>query len=240
MKREFLQSTVPVTAVLFVVLSVCTLASVLVPASESKTTLTFRFIGNEAFEISDGSTTLLSDFPYEPGAFGYMEYKFDDVRPSGNVICLITHEHRDHFDASLFLSQDWSVFAAPGITKGLPEERVIAFQDTVRIGALEIQAIKTPHTQHHYSYIVTWHGVRMYFTGDTESPESLLAAEELDVAFVSPWLLETIADSKEAIDAARIIVYHHTASQTVKRHQDAIVPKQGDTFEFQAAAEPAN
>ncbi len=50
-------------------------------------TLEFHFIGNMAYEISDGETTLLSDFPYESGAFGYMTYKFED----GSDITRITH-----------------------------------------------------------------------------------------------------------------------------------------------------
>ena len=36
--------------------------------------LSARFIGNAAFEITDGEFTLLTDFPYQSGAFGYMTY----------------------------------------------------------------------------------------------------------------------------------------------------------------------
>jgi hypothetical protein len=32
--------------------------------------LEIRFIGNMAFSITDGKTTLLTDFPYRSGAFG--------------------------------------------------------------------------------------------------------------------------------------------------------------------------
>jgi hypothetical protein len=51
--------------------------------------LHFKFIGNQAFLITDGNTTLLTDFPYTSGAFGYMTYDFtaphvDDIFPNPN------------------------------------------------------------------------------------------------------------------------------------------------------------
>ena len=42
--------------------------------------LSFQFIGNMAFSISDGKTTLYSDFPYESSAFGYMKYDLKSVK----------------------------------------------------------------------------------------------------------------------------------------------------------------
>ncbi len=54
-----------------------------------------------------------------------------------------------------------------------------------------------------------------YFTGDTESPQALLAARHLDVAFVSPWL------------------YHHESGQRVPEcGQGCTVPRQGDVLRF--------
>ncbi len=63
--------------------------------------LSARFLGNAAFELSDGETTLLTDFPYRPGAFGYMQYDPSEIHARPRSICLITHAHADHFDASL-------------------------------------------------------------------------------------------------------------------------------------------
>ena len=34
-----------------------------------------------AFHITDGTTVLVSDFPYESGAFGYMKWKASAVPP---------------------------------------------------------------------------------------------------------------------------------------------------------------
>ena len=38
-----------------------------------------EFIGNAAFRITDGTTTLLTDFPYRSGASGYMSYEAADI-----------------------------------------------------------------------------------------------------------------------------------------------------------------
>lgn len=59
--------------------------------------LTIRFIGNAAFELTDGRSTPLVDFPYESGG-GYMSFDSAAVRPRGDVLALFTHRHRDHFD----------------------------------------------------------------------------------------------------------------------------------------------
>ena len=40
-----------------------------------------RFIGNSAFEVSDGTATILIDFPYQSGAFGYMTFLPAELRP---------------------------------------------------------------------------------------------------------------------------------------------------------------
>jgi hypothetical protein len=53
------------------------LAPAVLPAQAPS--LTATFIGNMAFAITDGATTLYTDFPYESGVFGYMAYDFDAV-----------------------------------------------------------------------------------------------------------------------------------------------------------------
>ena len=57
-----------------------------------------RFIGNMAFQLSDGRVTLRSDFPYESGYSGYMTWSDALVPPAtGETLCLITRSHRDNF-----------------------------------------------------------------------------------------------------------------------------------------------
>lgn len=194
--------------------------------------LEIEFIGNMAFRISDGETTLLSDFPYRSGAFGYMAYDIEAVGAIVNGLSLITHEHADHWDAGLFEQLDLRVVADPSITRDISPDRVVPWSDRVAHRGIEIAPLRTEHTAAHHSYLVTWHGLRLYFTGDTENTHELLAQRDLDVAFVSPWLIEALARTGERVDAELLVVYHHTADRYPPEIQRMLRPTQGQVFEI--------
>jgi L-ascorbate metabolism protein UlaG (beta-lactamase superfamily) len=176
--------------------------------------LRIQFIGNEAILITDGKTTLLSDYPYQSGYSIYMEYDPAKVRAEGDVLSLITHGHGDHFELELFKKTNWKIIAPDEVASKIDPSRVVGSGPTRTFKDLKIQAIETPHAQiGHYSYLVTWHGKRFYFTGDTESTDALIAAKQLDVAFVSPWLLDAVLNSSKKIDADTIVIYHHAANE---------------------------
>src|SRR5687768_1471826 len=192
-------------------LGILTLAAVLAPGTgvqpgcaieasdvlQPARALEARFIGNMAFAITDGRTTLMTDFPYQSGYSRYMTYDPKMVRSATPTLSLITHRHGDHWERSLFTATDWKVAGPADVTLGFPPSRVVPVAGGGSFGPIGIEAIETPHASlGHYSYIVSWHGRRMYFSGDTESPDSLLAAKNLDVAFVSPWLYDAIRDRK--------------------------------------------
>lgn len=210
-------------------------ASLATPAAPSR--LQAQFIGNMAFAITDGKTVLYSDFPYESGAFGYMSYDFAKVPKSPGGLCLFTHGHRDHFDAALLAKLDTKVIAPPKLAATLPPARVIPFAPNMTYRDIAVEAFRTPHgNEDHASYLVTWHGLRLYFTGDTESVDQLLAMKNLDYAFVSPWLIAKIAETKGRIDARTVVCYHHKTGDKVPAFQNRIVPKPGDTFTLEGAA----
>jgi L-ascorbate metabolism protein UlaG (beta-lactamase superfamily) len=193
--------------------------------------LTLTFIGNMAFAVTDGKTTLYTDFPYQSGAFGYMTYDASAVPAARDCVCLVTHGHLDHFDPNLFAKMGCALIAPPSLVKKIGTDRAVAFAPEMAYRVIEIEAFRTPHGEiEHYSYLVTWHGRRLYFTGDTESTDQLLAARDLDVAFVSPWLIEAVAKKNGRIDARRVVVYHHHADEKIAALQDRMVPKQGETF----------
>ncbi len=194
------------------------------------------FIGNMAFAITDGKTTIYTDFPYEPGAFGYMAYDFAAVHKAPGALCLVTHGHRDHFDALLFAKMDAMLIAPPSVEAGVAKARTIPFAPRMRYRDIEIEPLATPHGKiEHTSYLVTWHGLRLYFTGDTDSADRLLAMKNLDVAFVSPWLIEAVAARKGRIDARQVVCYHHQTGEKVPAFQNRIVPAQGETLTLSAA-----
>jgi L-ascorbate metabolism protein UlaG (beta-lactamase superfamily) len=159
----------------------CTIAAVLflslwgiasAPASTGE--LRFRFIGKEAFLITDGVTTLLTDYPYQSGAFGYMTYDSSSVGPVANGLCLITHGHADHFDAKLFAATNFAIIAPRSVLASLTTERKIPFRDAMSYRDIQVRAFRTPHGDiEHYSYLVLWHGLRLYFARDTDDTAEL-------------------------------------------------------------------
>ena len=172
--------------------------------------LEIQFIGNAALRLSDGTTTLVSDFPYQSGYAGYMTWSLDGIAPLDEATAFITHEHADHWQAELWERMGLRVVASPAITRRLDPQRVVAWSEAMNVGHATIRPVRTDHTAAHYSYRVSWAGLELYFTGDTESSVELLAQTGLDVAFVTPWLLQVVARQGGRIDADLIVVYHHT------------------------------
>ncbi len=187
----------------------------LATTSETDIALTIRFVGNAGVELSDGQTTLLVDLPYEPGYLGYMSYDLSDIMPRGRTVCLITHRHRDHFRPAWFHGKDWEIVGPKEVTDELPEERVIALEDTVTVGAFSIVPSRTPHGDtEHYSHLVVWNSseggtLRFFFVGDTEDPANLFSQKDLDIAFVTSWLGCAASREGGSIDAERVVLYHH-------------------------------
>ena len=209
------------------------LASLVFAVPEDAGQFEIRFLGNEAFEITDGTTTILSDFPYESGAFGYMTYNPELLKPRENAHCLITHQHKDHFDVSLQSKVGCKVFGPTGLLQKVPKEsRGTWEKERARIKDIDITAIPTPHGNvEHYSYRVDWKNKSFYFVGDTEDPAALLKQPKLDVLFITPWLLQKIPQQKWKSLAERLVIYHHAAKEKVDC-SICIVPKQGETIRF--------
>ena len=194
-----------------------------------------RFIGNMAFAISDGAVTLMSDFPYQSGYSVYMRYPASEIRSrTPATLSLITHRHGDHWEPALFLGTGWTASGPPDVTASLPPARVLALSKGAAFRTIRIEAIETPHADTgHYSYVVTWHGRRLYFSGDTESVDHLLRLTNLDVAFVSPWLFQSSLRGGGRIDARRVVIYHHQANEAVPLCRDGcVVPRQGETLQI--------
>lgn len=207
------------------------LVAVTVPGRAGELTITF--IGNESFHITDGETTVLTDFPYQSGFMGYMSYDMADLPPVNDGLSLITHFHKDHWDAGLFAQHpDWSIIAAPGVLDTIESPKEIPIQPVIRFKDLVIQPSATPHlfSPQHFSYLVTWHGKRLYFVGDTETPAYILPLEDIDVLFITPWLIRTIERQELSLDAETLVVYHQKADEEIPPFQDYRRMKQGESF----------
>jgi L-ascorbate metabolism protein UlaG (beta-lactamase superfamily) len=193
------------------------------------------FIGNMGVHLSDGTRSLLVDFPYRSGAFGYMEWPPEAVPQGVAGLCLFTHSHADHFEAAL-ASRYCERVLGPRDAVRASGVSALEMSDEVRWNAVVIRPLRTPHAGlEHYSYVVEWGGARLYFTGDTEDPSTLLAQRGLDGAFVSPWLLGSVREQGARIDARQVIVYHHRGGEVVPEDPPRIVPRQGELLSFPAA-----
>ena len=119
--------------------------------------------------------------------------------------------------SSRLKSLPWRVIGPQEVTQQLPPASVIALEAASSVApGLRIEALPTPHADvQHFSYVVEWHGRRFYFSGDTEDPTSVLNQRGLDIAFVTPWMLKAVASSGRRVDAARVVIYHHTARERV-------------------------
>jgi L-ascorbate metabolism protein UlaG (beta-lactamase superfamily) len=196
--------------------------------------LSARFIGNMSFAITDGTTTVMTDFPYQSGYSGYMTYPASEIRSdTAQTISLITHRHADHWESALFARTNWKVIGPRDVVSSVAADRRLDPGEIVK-GVLRVEPVATPHAGiGHDSYLVTWHGRRLWFTGDTESLDALTTTKNLDVAFVSPWLWASALKRGLTIDAKRIVIYHHPAGETVAQCTGrCTVPRQGDVLRF--------
>ena len=191
-----------------------------------------KFLGNCGLYLSDGKTNIYVDFPYKSGAFNYMKYnhsEIDSIRK--NSIFIFTHKHPDHYSIKNMRKTlrkkkghkygKWNIAKLEKLSDSL--------------GELSIKAIKTEHSLSfkHYSYLITWHGKRIYFSGDTETADTVLTFKQLDWAFVPYWIASEVNKRNTKIDTKMLGVYHlypimkvnNGSPQTIK-----VLDKQGEVI----------
>jgi len=210
------------------------LAAIL-PASPSPV-LHARFIGNAAVEITDGSFTLLTDFPYQSGSFGYMTYDSAELYPRSNSVCLFTHAHADHFAPPLVRKIGCAVIGPVSVSSSVGRLKVLPLEPTISIGPLVVTPVRTDHgSEPHDSYRVNWKGLSIYFTGDTESASELSRQGRLDALFITPWLLAKARAAGLLPEASLVVVYHHRAGEKIEPCPSCLIPRQGQSFDLTGA-----
>lgn len=167
-----------------------------------------KFIGNCGLYMTDGTTNFYIDFPYKSGAHDYMEYdsaEIDSVRE--NAIFIFTHRHSDHYSEK--------------ILKKLSGQKYDPFNvdELQKIGAtvpdFYIKAFKTDHTVFgipfkHYSYLITWHGKKIYLSGDTTYSDTLAAQSGIDWVFAPAWLyMDATAKSVQLSEISKMFAIYH-------------------------------
>jgi len=230
-KAGFGIKTVLALSLLFCLLLVPSLIIPNLWAEEERPPIYFKFIGNEAFRFSDGKMTLFSDFPYQSGAYGYMEYEYDFAAEKGPVVSLITHRHLDHFDPERFIELEWKIIGPKEVTERHSRLKVIPLKPEINFANLKITPRVTDHSNtEHLSYLVEWWGKKFYFTGDANEADSLKDLPELDILFISPRFYHSAQKANMLPKAGKVIIYHHETGEIVPGCKGCIIPEQGEEF----------
>lgn len=170
--------------------------------------ITIRFIGNCGLQLSDGISNIYTDFPYVSGFNQYMEYKDSeliDIKDSS--IFIFTHKHPDHYSKRRMKQVlkekggskygSWNIAQLESLNKIIPNFR--------------IQAFKTQHflSRKHYSYLIEWHGKRIFLSGDTKHTETIVSINNIDWVFMPAWMVrEAFMNNKLKVDSKMFAVYH--------------------------------
>lgn len=191
-----------------------------------------KFIGNCGLYLTDGNLNLYVDFPYKSGFFNYMEYEkseLDSIRE--NSIFLFTHKHPDHYSGRLVRK---AIRKKGGQKYGKWNiKKLMAFCDTTEDFSIEV--IETEHSMSftHYSYLLTWHGKRIYFNGDSETADQILTKKNMDWAFIPLWVGVDANKQEKSIDAKMIGIYHlypHQSTTTSTPDRIKLLYEQGQWF----------
>lgn len=180
--------------------------------------ITIKFIGNCGMHLTDGTTNILVDFPYKSGAFNYMEFdkaELDSIPE--NSIFLFTHKHPDHYSSKNMRKTlrkkkgqkfgKWNIAAMEALGNSIPD--------------FSVKAIETSHSLSftHYSYLITWHGKRLYFYDDTETADIALTQKNLDWAFVPYWTAIQLQEKEVKMDTKMLGVYHFYPKMTTSNQR---------------------
>jgi len=193
-----------------------------------------KFIGNCGLFLTDKNAHLYIDFPYKSGAFNYMKYdpsEIDSIKD--NSFFLFTHRHPDHYSKKI-LRKIKSKHKGNVYGNWNPEN--IQKLNSL-IADFKIEVFKSKHrfSFSHYSYLITWHGKRIFLSGDTETAEIIASVKNINWAFVPTWI---ILDSKEKnlkIDTEKFGVYHLYPNESINNlipEKVKLLDKQGEVIKI--------
>lgn len=194
------------------ILSISLWAGVTLIGYSQSTEITVKFIGNCGLYLTDGTIHLYTDFPYKSGAHGYMEFaesELDSIQE--NALFLFTHKHSDHYSRKslkkIRKEKNGKAFG-PWNSKDLATL-------SESIPNFTIQPFKTKHafSLNHHSYLITWHGKRIFISGDTEHAETIGSLNTIDWAIVPYWILLDANEKGIDLDAEKFLIYHLASVQ---------------------------
>lgn len=176
--------------------------------------ISIQFIGNCGLYLTDGTQNIYVDFPYKSGAYNYMEYDTSELdKIAENSTFIFTHRHADHYSEKILKKilktkngnayGSWNIEALENLGTTIPHFSIETFETKHRFSFS------------HYSYLITWHGKKIYFSGDTETAETIKNVTEIDWAFVPYWILMDAKEKNISLDLKMVGVYHLYPNQKV-------------------------
>jgi len=149
-----------------------------------------------------------------------------DGLPKADLI-LLTDIHGDHMDKAAIdkVKKNGTVFIAPdAVAKTITEAKVINNGDTTTWDKWTIEAVPMYNIKGNFhdkgrgnGYVITYGGLRIYISGDTEGIPEMRALKNIDVAFVCMNLPYTMppdeaADAVKAFHPKVVYPYHYQGS----------------------------
>lgn len=158
-----------------------------------------------------------------------MEYDKSEIENiKDSAIFIFTHKHADHYSKKILKKLNGQKFDPSNIGElGKLGESITDF---------DIKAFRTQHkvfgiSFKHYSFLITWHGKKIYISGDTGDLEDVSKIKDIDWAFVNPWIYMNAVNEKVIIDAKNFGMYHLYPDQVIDGEAPnnlLILKKQGE------------
>lgn len=149
--------------------------------------------------------------------------------PKADLI-LVTHHHKDHFDAEAIqvLSKSETIIYASKkcsldvSSVAVPPNEIITYKE-ISIHTVAAYNITHEHLQYHpkhdegLGYVLSIGGTNLFIAGDTEDNDDILSLKDIDIAFLpvnQPYTmtLEQVVNVVEALRPS-ILYPYHTGSQ---------------------------
>jgi L-ascorbate metabolism protein UlaG (beta-lactamase superfamily) len=150
-------------------------------------------------------------------------------------LCLITHGHADHFEPTAVVEIGCAVAGPNEVQALVPKSFRAADGPVWNFSGAEIRCVPTEHAAiPHCSYFISWHGIRIFVSGDIESLDVVNeSGHPFDVIFLPSWLIPEVDNLDRMYSDADVIVHHHRAEgETLPACSKCITPAQGATTEI--------
>lgn len=207
-----------------------------VSAAHGSMAYTYPYFVEQGNEVTTLITNRYADH-FDPITFMTLDWKA--IAPAEVVGDLQTryrtaNEARDLVVAELQRTLELDRAQDPDgeVTVVMPEPIIepdtIIVEENLMHGPIQIQAIKTKYgVTEHYSYLLDWHGKKIYLSGETGETAHLADLPALDAAFLSPKLFENARKENMLPETKNLVIYQHQVAEIIPNCFDCIIPQQG-------------